>query len=142
MGLSRYEKLSLIRINRWEKEKHEGIGKKILDGVSRPVDYLIQKIGREKFKFFEKAIETTVDKMLYASTYSVNSKDLIKRAREHGILIEDLSELKSVNFKLLDDCNPNGAYSPSSFPCILCCFSGYPHCNELVNLSDFHLMTF
>jgi len=105
MELSRYEKLSLIRIKRWEKEKHEGIGKKMLDGVSGPVDYLIKKIGREKFNLFEKAIEATVDKMLHASTYSVNSKDLIKRAREHGILIEDLSELKTVNFKLLDDCN-------------------------------------
>jgi len=105
MELTRYEKLSLIRINRWEKDRHKGVGKIILDGVSKPVDYLIKKIGHEKFKFFENAIESTVNTMVHASTYSVNPKELIKRAHKNGIMIDDLSELKTVNFKQLDDCN-------------------------------------
>jgi len=105
MELSRYERLSIIRINRWEKERHKGVGKKILDGVSKPVDYLIKKIGHEKFKVFESAIESTVNKMVHASAYSVNPEALIKRAHKNGIMIDDLSELKTVNFKQLDDCN-------------------------------------
>ena len=105
MELTRYEKLSLMRVNKWEKEKYGGGRKRILDAVSKPIDYLIKKIGPEKFRHFESAIEATANKMLYASTYSVNEKELIKRAHKNGIMIEDLSELKTVNFKLIDDCN-------------------------------------
>ena len=105
MELSKYEKLSLIRINKWEKKRHGGIEKKILAGVSKPVDYIIKKVGHEKLKAFENAIESALNKMMYASTYSVNPEKLIKRAHKNGIMIDDLSELKTVNFKLLDDCN-------------------------------------
>jgi len=105
MELTKYEKLSLMRVNKWEKEKYGGGRKRILDAVSKPVDYIIKKIGPDKFRYFESAIEAAANKMLYASTYSVNEKELIKRAHKNGIMIEDLSELKTVNFKLIDDCN-------------------------------------
>jgi hypothetical protein len=105
MKLTNYEKLSLIRINKWEKRSHGSIEKKLLDGVSKPIDYIMKKIGREKFNLFEKAIEAAVNKMMNVSTYSVNSKELLKRAHENGIMIDDLSELITVNFKKLDDCN-------------------------------------
>jgi len=105
MELTKYEKLSLKRINKWEKKRYEGVEKKLLDRVSKPVDYIIKKVGREKFKVFENAIEATVNKMIYASTYSVNPEELIKRAHKNGIMIDDLSEIKTVNFKQLDDCN-------------------------------------
>jgi len=105
MELTKYEKLSLIRINKWEKKRYEGVEKKLLDRVSKPVDYIIKKVGREKFKVFENAIEATVNKMIYASTYSVNTEELIKRAHKNGIMIDDLSELKTVTLKQLDDCN-------------------------------------
>ena len=105
MELTKYEKLSLIRINKWEKKRDEGVEKKLLDRVSKPVDYIIKKVGHEKFKVFENAIEATVNKMMYASTYSVNPEELIKRAHKNGIMIDDFSELKTVNFKQLDDCN-------------------------------------
>jgi len=103
--LNEYEIKSLKEISKWEKEKHEGFHKKILDVVSKPVDYLIKKIGPQKLKMFEGAIEKTIKQMLYASTYTVNPKELIKRAHEHGIKIKDLSELKTCNLELLDDCN-------------------------------------
>jgi len=103
--LNEYEIKSLKGISKWEKEKHEGFHKKILDVISKPVDYLIKKIGPEKLKMFEGAVGTTINKMLYASTYTVNPKELIKRAHEHGIKIKDLSELKTCNLELLDDCN-------------------------------------
>ena len=105
MELTNYEKLSLVRINKWEERNHGSIEKKILDGVSRPIDYIMKKIGREKFRVFENAIEAVVKKMMHASTYSVNPEELLKRAHQNGIIIEDLSELKTANFKKLDDCN-------------------------------------
>jgi len=105
MKLTNYEKLSLIRINKWEEKSHGSIEKKLLDGVSKPIDYIMKKIGREKFNLFERAIEAAVNKMMNVSTYSVNSKELLKRAHKNGIMIDDLSELITVNFKKLDDCN-------------------------------------
>jgi len=103
--LNKYEIKSLKEIGKWEKEKHGGFHKKILDVITKPVDYLIKKIGPEKLKMFESAIEATIKQMLYASTYTVNPQQLIKRAHEHGIMIEDLSEMKTCNLELLDDCN-------------------------------------
>jgi hypothetical protein len=105
MKLTNYEKLSLVRIRKWEERTHGSIEKKILDGVSKPIDYIMKKIGHEKFNLFEKAIEAAVNKMLNVSTYSVDSKELLKRAHENGIMIDDLSELISVKLKKLDDCN-------------------------------------
>ena len=105
MKLTNYEKLSLVRIRKWEERTHGSIEKKILDGVSKPIDYIMKKIGHEKFNLFEKAIEAAVNKMMNVSTYSVDSKELLKRAHENGIMIDDLSELISVKLKKLDDCN-------------------------------------
>ena len=105
MELNEYEIKGLEEIRKWEKEKHEGFHKKILDVISKPVDYLIKKIGPEKLKMFEGAIGETINQMLYASAYTVNPQDLIKRAHKHGITIKDLSELKTCNLELLDDCN-------------------------------------
>jgi hypothetical protein len=103
--LNEYEIKGLEEIRKWEKEKHEGFHKKILDVISKPVDYIIKKIGPEKFKIFEGAIGTTINQMLYASAYTVNKKELIKRAHEHGIMIKDYSELRTCDLELLDDCN-------------------------------------
>jgi hypothetical protein len=105
MKLNKYELESLKKIKRWEKESHKGFHKKILDVTSAPVNYLIKKIGPEKFKKFEDAIEATVKKLLYASNYTVDSRVLIERAHEHGVMIKDLSELKRCNLELLDNCN-------------------------------------
>ena len=105
MELNEYEIKGLEEILKWEKEKHEVFHKKILDVISKPVDYIIKKIGPEKFKIFEGAVGATINQMLYASAYTVNPKELIKRAHEHGITIKDLSELKTCPLELLDDCN-------------------------------------
>ena len=105
MELSEYEKIGLGKITKWEKEKHKGFHKKVLDAVSRPVDYVIGKIGPEKLKKFENAVEKTVKNLLSASTYTVNPEELIKRAHAHGVMIKDLSELKTCNLELLDECN-------------------------------------
>ena len=105
MKLNRYELYSLKKIERWEKESHHGFHKKILDVTSKPVDYLINKLGSEYLQKVENAIGSTVKSLLYASKYTVNPDKLIKRAHEHGIEIDDLSQLKRCNLKLLDDCN-------------------------------------
>ena len=105
MKLSKYETNSLKEIQKWEQEKHKGFHKKVLDVTSRPVDYVISKIGTEKLKKFENAVEKTVKNLLSASTYTVNPKELIKRAHAHGVMIKDLSELRKCDLGLLDDCN-------------------------------------
>jgi len=105
MEISKYETVSLRQIKKWEEEKHEGFHKKVLDATSGPVDYLIKKIRPEKLKKIELTVEKTVENLLSASTYTVNAEELIKRAHAYGVMIKDLSELKTCNLELLDDCN-------------------------------------
>ena len=105
MKLNEYEIESLKKIENWEKEEHKGFHKKVLDLTSKPVNYLIKRIGPEKFKKFENAIEATMKNLVHASTYTVKPEVLIKRAHKHGIMIEDLLELKRCNLELLDKCN-------------------------------------
>jgi len=103
--LSEYEIKSLREIKKWEKDKHKGFHKKVLDVVSRPVDYVLGKIGQRKLKIFENTVEKTVSNLLTTSTYTVDPEDLIKRAHAHGVMIKDLSELKECDLGLLDECN-------------------------------------
>jgi len=105
MEISKYEAVSLKEIKKWEKDKHRGFHKKILDVVSRPVDYVLGKIGPKKLKIFENTVEKTVSNLLTTSTYTVDPEDLIKRAHAHGVMIKDLSELKECDLGLLDECN-------------------------------------
>jgi len=105
MEISEYEKKTLKKIAKWEKEKHKGFHKKVLDVTSRPVDYVISKIGPEKLKKFENAVEKTVKNLLYVSTSTVDPEELIKRAHAHGMKIKKLSELKTCDMELLDECN-------------------------------------
>lgn len=105
MELNKYELLSLKKISKWEKEPHKSFHKKINDITSRPVDYLIRKIGPENLNKYENIIKTTIEKMLYTSRFTVNPEKLIKRANDNGCKIDDLSQLKYCNLKLLDNCN-------------------------------------
>ena len=105
MEISEYETIGLKKIIKWEKQKHKSFHKKVLDATSRPVDYVIGKIGPEKLKKFENAVEKTVKNLLSASTYTVDPEELIKRAHAHGVMIKDLSELKTCKLELLDECN-------------------------------------
>ena len=105
MEISEYETISLKEIRKWEKEKHKGLHKKVLDATSRPVNYVIGKIGPEKLKKFENAVEKTVKNLLYVSTSTVDPEELIKRDHAHGVMIKNLSELRKCDLGLLDDCN-------------------------------------
>jgi hypothetical protein len=105
MKLTIYETLSLKRIRRWEREKHRGLQKRLLDLTSRPVEYVIKQIGHETLQAAEEAVQATVEKLLHASNYTVKPEALIKRARAHGIMIEDLSELRRCDLRALDTCN-------------------------------------
>ena len=105
MEINEYEKVNLEKIKEWEKKKHHGFHKKVLDITSKPVDYVIRKMGSGKLKKFEIAVEKTVKNLLYASTSTVNPEELIKRAHSYGIMIKELSELKTCDLGLLDDCN-------------------------------------
>jgi hypothetical protein len=103
--LSEYETKSLREIKKWEGEQHKGVHKKILDATSRPVDYVISKIGPKKLRKFENAIDKTIKSLLYTSTSTVDPEELIKRAHAHGVMIKNLSELRKCDLALLDDCN-------------------------------------
>ena len=105
MKLSKYERDALKEIRVWERQEHKGFHKKLLDVTSKPVDYLLRKAGAEKLASFERAIENTVKTFLGASGQTVNPEDLIRRAHEYGITIKDLSELRTCNLELLDECN-------------------------------------
>lgn len=105
MEINEYEIRSLRKIKEWETKKHHGFHKKVLDVAAKPVDYVIGKIGPEKFTKFENAIEKTIKNLLSASGYIVNPEELIKRAHSYGIMIKDLSELKTCDMEVLDDCN-------------------------------------
>lgn len=105
MKLNEYESVSLRQINAWEKEQHKGFHKKVLDITSAPVNYLVKRIGPATLKTFESAVDKTVRSLLYASTFTVNTKALIRRAHAHGLMIKDLSELKRCDLEVLDNCN-------------------------------------
>ncbi|MBF0252720.1 MAG: EcsC family protein [Candidatus Omnitrophica bacterium] len=105
MKLNEYENKALADILEWEKSTHKGVHKKVLDITSKPVEYVIEKIGREKFEKFEKVVETTVRHLLTASKYTVNSKDILKRAHDHGIMIKSLKDIQKCDLSLLDKCN-------------------------------------
>jgi hypothetical protein len=105
MQINEYETVSLKEIKKWEKDKHRGFHKKVLDVTSRPVDYVLSKVGPKKLKHFENAVEKTVQNLLTTSTSTVDIEDLIKRAHDHGVMINDLSDLKKCNLGLIDECN-------------------------------------
>ena len=105
MKLTDYEVDSFRAIKKWEKERHHGFHKKVLDVTSKPVDYLIEKIGPDKFKHFEKTVAGTIQTLLTTARYTIDPKVLIKRARDHGLMITSLSELKTCDLEVLDRCN-------------------------------------
>jgi hypothetical protein len=95
----------MIAIKKWEKQKYSGVQKQFQDIVSKPIDYLIQKIGAEKFDSIEKAIQAVVEKLLYASRFTVDPTRIIQKAKRYGVQLKDLSDLKDLSLKFLDDCN-------------------------------------
>ena len=105
MQLSNYETVALDEIEEWERKGHEGFHKKVLDVTSRPIDYAVNKIGKEKFGIFEKALGKTIRRLLRASSATIEPKELLERAHRHGIMIDDISEIKYCDLKQLDACN-------------------------------------
>ncbi len=101
----KYEIRSLITIQQWEKERYTGIQKKFQDTISLPIDYMLKKIGEDKFSSIEKAIRILVEKMLYASRFTVDPQRIIQKASQHGVELKDISDLKTISLKLLDECN-------------------------------------
>jgi len=104
MLLSEYEKVALEEIAQWEQEKHRGFHKGLLDVASKPVDFIVKKVGKRRFHAFEKSVRATLERLLHASIQTIEASELIERARSHGIFINSLSELESCDLKLLDTC--------------------------------------
>jgi hypothetical protein len=105
MQLSLYERLSLESIESWERRKPEGLGKRILDLTSAAVERTVDKIGVYKMSAVEDAVRAAVHQMFHASKYLVNSEELIRRARAHGLEIDNFSAIQGCDLWLLDRCN-------------------------------------
>ncbi|MBF0254032.1 MAG: EcsC family protein [Candidatus Omnitrophica bacterium] len=105
MKLNDYERTSLSEIFLWEKSKHTGFHKKILEVLSRPAEELIRKIGEDRFAEFEKHVERAVRTFISASTFTVNPQVIIRRARQNGVMIESIADIPYCDLKLLDECN-------------------------------------
>jgi hypothetical protein len=101
MELKKYEKYTLNKIDEWEK-KRPG---KLIDTVSKPVDYILKKLGEKRLDKFETTVESILKKMLRTGTYKIDKKKLLKRAHESKIMINDLAELKTCDLWQLDKCN-------------------------------------
>jgi hypothetical protein len=105
MRLTLYEVLSLRRIQRWEHERQRGLKRRLLELVSHPVEYAIDRVGRNTLDATEEAIRSTVERLLHVSSYAVNPRALVRRARAHGIRIRDLSDIQRCDLRLIDRCN-------------------------------------
>jgi len=105
MRLTDYEIQSLKEIRKWEEQKHGGLHKRLLDAASRPVDHVIEKIGRAKFRAFEKTLSGAIRSLLEASTFTIGPEKILERARKYGIQVSDLSDLWRHDLAVIDKCN-------------------------------------
>jgi len=103
--LKKYEIRAYKDIQKWEKESYSGFHKKLQDSISAIIEYGVKKVGEEKFQSVENAIKVIVEKLLYASKFTVDSKRIIQKAHSHGMSINDISDLQHSYLKILDDCN-------------------------------------
>ena len=103
--LKKYEIKALKEINEWEISEYDSFSKKFFDAVAEPFSYLINKIGKNNFEVVEKTIKKLVEQFYKASEYTVNPDKIMKRAKENGIDIKELSDIKNCYLKPLDDCN-------------------------------------
>ncbi|KPA12864.1 magnetosome protein Mad12 [Candidatus Magnetomorum sp. HK-1] len=103
--IKKYEIRSLADIKKWEKKKYTGIQKKLQDTVSVPIDYIMNKIGEKKFHSIEKAIRLVVEKLLYASSFTIDPNRIILKAKKYGVNIKSIKDLHPFPLKMLDECN-------------------------------------
>ncbi len=105
MTLSEYEQHALVEIKTWEKRGHRGFHKKFLDLISKPIGFIVDGVGHDRLKALEAAIATAIDRLLNASTYTVELDELVERAHSHGMMIKNVSELRACDLQVLDKCN-------------------------------------
>jgi len=103
--LKKYEIRALSEIKKWEKTKYTGIQKKLQDSVSVPINFIMNKVGEEKFTAIEKAIRAVVEKLLYASSLTTDSEKMIKKARKYGVTLKTIDDIQKLPLKMLDECN-------------------------------------
>ncbi|CAN2041675.1 Mad12 [Candidatus Magnetomoraceae bacterium gMMP-15] len=103
--MKKYEIRALKEIRTWEKSKLDSFPKKFFDAASDPFVFLINKIGKNKFNIIENTIKTVFEQFYKASEYTFNTNKMISRAKEHGIIFENFSDIQRCYLKQLDECN-------------------------------------
>jgi hypothetical protein len=103
--LKKYEIRALADIKKWEKLKYTGIQKKLQDSVSAPINYIMNKVGEEKFTAIEKAIRAVVEKLLYASSLTTDFENMAKKAKKYGVTLKTIEDIQKLPLKMLDECN-------------------------------------
>jgi hypothetical protein len=66
---------------------------------------LLQAIGPSRLQAIEDTLQDVVERMLEASTHSVDVEKIKTRARQHGLEIESFADLARCNLQILDRCN-------------------------------------
>jgi hypothetical protein len=103
--LKKYEIRALAEIKKWEKLKYTGIQKKLQDSVSAPINYIMNKVGEDKFTAIEKAIRAVVEKLLYASSLTTDFEKMVKKASKYGVTLKTIEDIQNIPLKMLDECN-------------------------------------
>jgi len=105
MDLTEYETKSLRAIRSWEIAKRAGAQTKVLDAISKPFDLILRSVDKKTLRTLERALAKTINLLLHASTFAVRPQTILKRAREHGVRLKDISDLPRCDLETLDQCN-------------------------------------
>jgi hypothetical protein len=103
--LKKYEIRTLTEIKKWEKSKYTGIQKKLQDSVSAPINYILNKVGEEKFVAIEKAIRAVVEKLMFASSLTTDFENMSKKASKYGVSLKTIDDMQKLPLQFLDECN-------------------------------------
>jgi len=101
----KYEIRTLAEIKKWEKTKYTGIQKKLQDSVSAPINYIMNKVGEDKFVAIEKAIRAVVEKLMYASSLTTDFENMSKKASKYGVTLKTIDDMQKLPLQILDACN-------------------------------------
>jgi len=103
--VQKYEIRALSEIKKWEKQKYKGIQKRLQDTVSAPINFVMEKVGPDKFETIEKAIRGVVEKLLHASAFTTDSQKMINKAKKYGVTLKSIDDMQTLPLRMLDECN-------------------------------------
>jgi hypothetical protein len=61
--------------------------------------------GRQRATALERGVSTAIHELITMSAHTIRPEELKRRAAKHGVRIEDVSDLRRCDLRLLDRCN-------------------------------------